>query len=277
MSAIELLVLAAVGLASGFVAGLVGIGGGVLIVPFLYFFYGHPEWSGFAFRESLHVTVAHATSLLIIVPTALRGTLSYMKSDLIVWKVAVPVAIAAVAGGVLGARLAITIHPALLKLLFGCFLMAFAVQLFFRKQREVHGEVRTNLFATTVTGLGVGVLSGLMGVGGGIPALPLLMYVLHVDLRRAASTSLVIVGAAALASVTTYALSGLQAEGMPRGSLGYVHVYAAVPIMIGSVVAVHWGTRANQTLNTRALKLVFAVFFLLMGLKFSIENLGVLL
>jgi uncharacterized membrane protein YfcA len=103
------------------------------------------------------------------------------------------------------------------------------------------------------------------------------MYVLHVDLRRAASTSLVIVGAAALASVTTYALSGLHVPGMPRGSIGYVHVYAALPIMIGSIMAVHWGTRANQTLDTRALRWVFAAFFLVMGGKFLVENLGVLL
>ena len=277
MSVIVLLVLAAVGLASGFIAGLIGIGGGVLIVPFLYFFYGHGDWSSFHLRENLHVTVAHATSLLIIVPTAVRGIMSYAKDGLIVWRIAIPVALASIAGGVLGARLAISIDPALLQFLFGMFLIASAIHLLIRRSREAHGKVRTNAFAITFTGMSIGVLSGMMGVGGGILALPLLMHVLHIDLRRAASTSLVIVGAAALAGVSTYAVSGLGVQGMPRGSVGYVHVLAAVPILIGSVISVHWGTRANQALHTRVLNLIFAAFFLLMGLKFAIENLDVLL
>jgi uncharacterized membrane protein YfcA len=269
--------LLAVGLITGFVAGLIGIGGGVLIVPFLYFFYAHAEFSGFDFPRDLHVTVAHATSLLVIFPTAIRGTLSYAKARLIAWEVVLPVAIAAVVGGFIGARIAIHAPAGLLKALFGLFLIISALQLVIRKAREPGGALRTNLLATTFTGLSVGILSGMMGVGGGILALPLLMYVLHVDLRRAAATSLAIVGAAALSSVTTYVLSGLGSAEMPPGSIGYVHFYAAAPILIGSVIAVPLGTRANQRLHLDALKYIFAVFFLLMGLKFLIENRNALL
>jgi hypothetical protein len=277
MSALVLLMLAAVGLVAGFVAGMIGIGGGVLIVPFLYFFYAHPDWSGFPFPEAFHPTVAHATSLLIIVPTALRGTWSYSNAGLIVWRVALPVAVAAIAGGIIGAHFAIGVPAPLLKLMFGCFLMASAIQLAIGRKGDVDGELRTNLAATTFTGLAVGILSGMMGVGGGILALPLLMYVLRVDVRRAAATSLAIVGAAALASVTTYAIAGMNAVVTPTGSIGYVHVYAALPILIGAVLSVHWGTRANQRLNAQLLKGIFAAFFLVMGLKFVIENVGALL
>ena len=272
MSALLAIGLGTVGLLSGFVAGLIGIGGGVLIVPFLYFLYGNPQWSAFWFPEGLHVTVAHATSLLVIFPTAIRGTLSYSKAGLIAWEVVLPVAIAAVVGGVIGARIAIHAPAELLKTLFGGFLIASAMQMVFRRTREPGGPLRTHIVATTGTGLAVGILSGMMGVGGGILALPLLMYVLHVDMRRAAATSLAIVGAAALSSVTTYVLSGLDSTVTPPGSLGYVHVYAAAPILIGSVLAVPLGTRANQKLNVNALKYIFAVFFFLMGLKFVIEN-----
>ena len=266
------LALGAVGLFSGFVAGLIGIGGGVLIVPFLYFLYAHPEWGGFVFTEDLHVTVAHATSLLVIFPTAVRGTFSYSKSGLIAWQIVLPVALAAVVGGAIGARIAIQAPAELLKALFGCFLIVSATQLIFRRAREAGGPIRTNLIATTGVGLAVGILSGMMGVGGGVLALPLLLYVLHLDMRRAAATSLAIVGAAALSSVTTYALSGLGSTATPPGSIGYVHLYAAIPILIGSVIAVPFGTRANQKMHIDALKYLFAGFFFLMGLKLVIEN-----
>jgi uncharacterized protein len=272
LGAILALALGTVGLLSGFIAGLIGIGGGVLIVPFLYFLYGNPQWTGFVFPESMHVTVAHATSLLVIFPTAIRGTLTYSKAGLIAWEIVLPVAIAAVVGGVIGARIAIHAPAALLKTMFGCFLIASSLQMVFRRAREPGGALRKNVLATTGTGLAVGILSGMMGVGGGILALPLLMYVLHVDMRRAAATSLAIVGAAALSSVTTYAISGLDSTVTPVGSIGYVHVYAAAPILIGSILAVPLGARANQRMHVDVLKYVFAVFFFLMGVKFVFEN-----
>jgi uncharacterized protein len=277
LGAILAITLGTVGLLSGFVAGLIGIGGGGLIVPFLYFLYGHPEWSHIIFPESAHVTVAHATSLLVIFPTAIRGTLSYSKAGLIAWELVLPVAIAAIVGGVIGARIAIHAPAELLKALFGCFLIVSSIQLVFREPHEAGGVLRTNILATAGCGLAVGILSGMMGVGGGILALPLLMYVLHVDMRRAAATSLAIVGAAALSGVTTYALSGLHSPLTPPGSIGYVHVYAAAPILIGSIIAVPLGARANQRLHLDALKYIFAGFFFLMGLKLVIENGRVLL
>jgi uncharacterized membrane protein YfcA len=276
MSALVLLALFAVGLLVGFAAGLIGIGGGVLIVPFLYFFYAHPAWTGFELAEALHVAVAHATSLFVIVPTAAKGTLSYSKAGLIEWRVALPVAAASIVGGVLGARAAVMLPPAALKFGFGIFLILSATQLVMRRGASDGRPVSTNLLAITISGLLVGVLSGVMGVGGGIIALPLLMYVLHVDVRRAAATSLAIVGFAATAGATTYALSGLDVTGRPPHSLGYIHIGAAVPILIGSFLSVKWGTVVNQRTNVRVLRYIFAAVFMALGLKFVIENAGLL-
>jgi uncharacterized protein len=80
-----LLSLAASGILIGFVSGLVGVGGGVLMVPLLYFFYAHPGWSGIILPGELHAVVAHATSLFVIVPTAILGTWSYHRANLVEW------------------------------------------------------------------------------------------------------------------------------------------------------------------------------------------------
>src|SRR5215211_5537269 len=106
MTVAALVALAVVGVAVGFLAGLVGIGGGVFIVPFLYFFYSHATWSGVELAPALHATVAHATSLFIIVPTAAVGTATYARSQLVVWRAALPVAVFSVASAALGAVLA---------------------------------------------------------------------------------------------------------------------------------------------------------------------------
>jgi uncharacterized protein len=274
MSALVLLALFGIGLVVGFIAGLIGIGGGVLIVPFLYFFYAHPAWADFTLATSLQVAVAHATSLFVILPTALRGSLSYSKAGLIEWRVALPVALASVLGAVAGARLAIILPAEILKFGFGVFLVLSAIQLLLRRSQTDARAVNTNIIATTIIGLVIGVLSGLMGVGGGILALPLLMYVLHVDIKRAAATSLAIVGFAACAGVITYALSGAGVAGRPLLSLGYIHVGAGLPILLGSFISVHWGTLVNRRTNVTVLRYLFAAMFFGLGIKLIVENIS---
>jgi uncharacterized protein len=272
MSALVLLMLFAVGLSVGFTAGLIGIGGGVLIVPFLYFLYGHPSLAGFTLPAHLEVAVAHATSLFVVLPTAIRGSIHYSKAGLIEWKVALPVALASVVGAVIGARIAIVLPAEALKLGFGVFLILSGLQLMFGKRHEVDQPITANLFKTTITGLLVGTLSGMMGVGGGILALPLLIYLLHVSLKKSASTSLTIIGFAAMSGVTTYIISGLDVAGRPPMSLGYVHAGAGLPILLGSVIAVKWGTIVNQRTNVKVLRVIFAAVFIAIGLNYVIDN-----
>lgn len=272
MSALALLALVGVGLLVGFAAGLIGIGGGVFIVPFLYFFYNHPDWAGFVLRDDLHVAVAHATSLFVIVPTALGGTCHYHKAKLIEWRVALPVGIASIIGGIIGARLAIILPGEVLKFAFGVFLVASSVQLILGRSQSDERPINTRLLPTTFTGILVGILSGMMGVGGGILALPLLMYLLHVDIRRAAATSLAIIAFAAASSAVTYAISGSSIEGMPPLSAGFIHIGAGLPILVASLLAVRMGTRVNQATNVKALRYIFAAFFLAMGASFIWEN-----
>jgi uncharacterized protein len=274
MTAVALLLLFVVGLAVGFAAGLIGIGGGVLIVPFLYFLYGHPNMAGFTLPMSLEVAVAHATSLFVVLPTAIRGSISYSRAGLIEWRVALPVAAASMVGAIIGARLAITLDPSLLKFFFGLFLVVSGTQMILRRGHAQERPINTNVIATTITGLLVGTLSGMMGVGGGVLALPLLMYLLHVDLRKAASTSLAIVGFAALSGVITYWVSGAGIAGRPPHSFGYIHYAAGIPLLIGSVLSVHWGTVVNQRTKTKVLRNIFAVAFILLGVNYIVDNAG---
>jgi uncharacterized membrane protein YfcA len=272
MSALVLLGLFAVGLLVGFVAGLIGIGGGVLIVPLLYFLYGHPGWAGVEVAPAIQVVVAHATSLFVIVPTAAKATFWYAQARLIEWRVALSVSVASLAGGIVGARIAVLLPASALKLAFGLFLIISATQLVLRRSKADTHPVSTNIVAIAITGLLVGTLSGMMGVGGGIVALPMLMYVLHVDVRRAAASSLVIVAFAAMAGGITYAVSGAGVDGRPPISLGYIHVAAGLPILIGSLLSVKWGTDVNQRTDVHVLRYLFAAVFMLLGLKFVFEN-----
>jgi uncharacterized membrane protein YfcA len=277
MTLAALLSLAVVGFGVGLLAGLIGIGGGVLIVPFLYFFYAHAAWSGITLSPALHATVAHATSLFIIVPTALMGTAEYSRTRMVVWPAVLPVALPSAIAAVGGVFIASRVPAEVLKVTFGVFLLFTAIQLVVRRVTAEARPLRVNMKTAGITGLVVGVLSALLGVGGGIVAIPLLLHLLHVDIERVAATSLAIVAAAATAGMITYIMVGQTATGLPAGHLGYVHVWAALPMMPGALIAVRWGAKLNQRLNARRLRLLFAGVITILGLRLVLSNLASLL
>jgi len=273
LSAGALLALAGLGLVVGFVAGLVGIGGGVVTVPFLYFFYSHSGLSGTVVAPGLQPAIAHATSLFVIVPTAVMGTFTYHRLRVVVWRAAIPVALFSTVAAVGGSRIAPLLQPELLKVGFGLFLLLTSANLALGKRTEVPGPIQVSLPAAAMTGLLAGTISSLLGVGGGIVAIPLLLRFMHVRLEQVAATSLAVVAVAATAGTISYMLASPSAGTTPAGAVGYVHIAAALPILVTAAVAVRWGARVNQRLDARRLRWGFALLFAVIGLQLVVVNL----
>lgn len=281
MGLLAVLTIVGVGLTVGLLAGLVGIGGGVLIVPFLYFFYGHPDLFGVVVAADAATVLAHGTSLFVIMPTSAWGAFVYHRKRLVEWRAAIPIGVASLFAAVAGARVALLLPPELLKVMFGLLVVASGVRM--AMNRPARGELptprepRLTLAITTFIGLVVGLLSALLGVGGGIIAIPLLLYLARVDVQRVAATSIAIIAITAVAGAASYMLSGTGGQGLPPGSVGYVHMPAAVAMFIASLVSVRLGATLNQRLHPRTLTLVFAALFLVLGLHLVVDNLPDLL
>jgi len=276
---VSLLVIGAlfgVGLAVGLVSGLIGIGGGVLIVPFLYLFYANPELSGVQVPATLATTMAHATSLFVIVPTAVQGTWAYNRAGLVRWRAALPIALASIVSAVGGALVATALPQHVLRVAFGGLLLFIGLDLARKGAAPVERAARPpRLWKSIATGLAVGLFSAILGIGGGAIAIPLLIYVVGVGLREVAATSLAIVMFTALAGTITYGASH-AGVGAPAGSIGYIHVYAALPILAGSVLTVRWGAALNQRLPRQLLRRMFAALFILLGLYLIGRNVPLL-
>jgi len=166
------------------------------------------------------------------------------------------------------------LQPELLKVGFGLFLLFTSANLVLGKRTEVPGAVHVSLPAAALTGLLAGLISSLLGVGGGIVAIPLLLRFMHVRLEHVAATSLAIVAVASTAGTISYMLSSPPAGGTPAGAVGYVHIAAALPILVTASVTVRWGARVNQMLDARRLRWGFAVLFAVLGLQLVVLNLA---
>lgn len=273
----------AVGLLAGLLSGLVGIGGGVLMVPFLYFFYAHPALAGVRLPPEMATLAAHATSLFVILPTSLRGAAAFHRQRLVAWRAALPIGAAAAVAAALATLLAEAVDPRALRLAFGALLLVSAWRLFRTRPPRTDGDEdaaqtrppRLSLPVTTGVGAAIGGFSALLGVGGGIVGIPLMLQVVRLDLRRVAATSLAVIALTSAAGAAAYMLNGPDAAVRPGASAGYVDLPVAAALAVGALVSVAWGTRLNRRLNARTLALVFAVLLSAVGARLVALNLPV--
>lgn len=258
---------AAFGLFGGGLAGLFGIGGGAVLVPFLYLVLEAPGWSGVLIPDGMVVVVAHATSLAVIVPTSLAALWGYHRSGGVPWGIVGRMGSAAALTAVLASRLAPELPEVVLRSGFTLFLVAVGIRMLLgtsaAEMRALQGERRGVVFLV-VGGIAAGLLSSLLGVGGGLLAIPFLVYGVRIDLTRLAAASMGVVALSASAGAASYALSSAP-SGLPAGSIGYIYGPLALALIPGAIVGARIGVRLNRKLEADRLRLLFALLLLVLA------------
>ena len=250
----------ALGALAGVLAGLLGVGGGLVLVASLVWLL---PTQGIPAEHATHVALA--TSLASIVLTGLSSARAHHRRGSVLWPSVRWLVPGLLLGGLLGAAFATTLTGDTLRWCVAGFCYLAAAQLAFGGPRG--GGGRPDAPATpglTVAGIGIGAVSAVVGIGGGSLTVPLLVW-LGVAPVRAVGTSSACGVAIALASAAGYIGLGPPAGTLPPGALGYVYLPAAAGIALASILAAPWGTRLAHRLSGPALKRVFALFLLAAG------------
>jgi uncharacterized membrane protein YfcA len=247
-----LLELIALGLMSGFLAGLLGIGGGMVMVPFLTLI-----MSSRGAAPDLAVKMAIATSMATIVFTSVSSVRAHHKRGAVRWDIARQLA----PGIVLGAALASLGVFALLKgawlaLLFAAFVSFSATQML-KDKKPKPSRTMPGTAGQVGAGTVIGFLSGLGGAGGGFVSVPF-MTGCNVAIHNAVATSAALGFPIALANAAGYIVSGQGVTGLPPASLGYIYLPALAVIACASVLMAPLGVKAAHALPVKSLKKVFA-------------------
>ncbi len=252
----EIVVFALVGIIAGLSAGLFGIGGGLITVPAMIFLL--PLFS----VDSHTYHVAIATSLAAIIPTAIMSSYGHYKKHAIRWPVIIRLTPGLVAGGLCGVFLALYTSQAILKVVFGFFLLLVASNMFRRSMREsvdVFHIQSVNPFA----GLAIGTISSLMGVGGGTMSVPYLVWKglkVHQAIGCSAFLGLPIALSATVAfylsRFTEYELTG-----------GYIYLPALIGISLAAVIVAPLGVNLAHKLPVKTLKKLFSILLIVVAIK----------
>lgn len=245
----ELLVL---GAATGFLAGLLGIGGGMVLVPFLTLLLGLQ-----GFPPAIIVKVAVATSLATIVFTSVSSVRAHHKRGAVRWDVVKLLAPGIVIGSLLGAQVAKALSSQILALAFALFVAFSATQMFVDRKPKPTRQLPQGAGMLGAGG-GIGALAALVGAGGGFISVPFMVWC-NVAIHNAVATSAALGFPIALAGTLGYVIAGWSVPDMPPGTLGFIHLPALVAVSVASVMTAPMGARAAHQLNVKQLKRVFAM------------------
>jgi uncharacterized membrane protein YfcA len=250
----------ALGATAGLLAGLLGVGGGLVIVATLVWLL--PS-QGIPLEHAMHTALA--TSLASIVLTGLSSAHAHHRRGSVLWPSVRWLVPGLVVGGLVGAAIATALSGETLRWIVASFCWLAALQLASSRARGGGaGGDAPGSPGLTIAGVGIGATSAVVGIGGGSLTVPLLIW-LGAAPVRAVGTSSACGVAIALASAAGYIGMGPPAGTLPTGSVGYVYLPAAIGIALASVLAAPWGTRLAHALSGLALKRVFALFLALAG------------
>ena len=251
-----------IGIFAGFASGLLGVGGGFLMVPLQFFLF-----TSVGVDPSLAMMVSLGTSLAIIIPTAASGAYQQQKKNRSIVKPAIRLAIFGIIGGFCGGLLANMVPTRILQIIFACLLIFVALDMLFGSRSD--GEkslIQFNLLNAGIVGFSIGIISGLLGVGGGVFLIPSLCILFGFSLIQAIGTSSVFIAFTAIGGLISYIYTGLGVNPMPY-SLGYVSLVNFVIIVMFSVPMATIGAKLVYKMPEKRLKQIFALILIYMAIK----------
>ncbi|PNU19054.1 hypothetical protein C2E25_14340 [Geothermobacter hydrogeniphilus] len=255
------------GAVAGLLAGLLGIGGGIILVPlFLHIF------PLIGFPPEYYVHLALGTSLGIILPTAISSTFGHRKRGNVDWRQVGFLTIGGVAGAVAGSHLAAGLNGRNLQLLFaGMQILVAGRMLVARNYLPPERSTRVPPWMLILVGLCGGSFSAFFGVGGGVVAVPMMVILVQLPIHLAVGNSSALIVVSSLAGMLSYIATGSGEPGLPPWSFGYVNLLVVLLVAPLAILFARLGVRIAGRLPHDKMVKAFAALLILVGLKMGYQ------
>ena len=265
-----LAVLGVAAAVAGFMAGLLGVGGGIIMVPALYYAFTVLD---FDIVTRMHLSVG--TSLAIIIPTSIISTKTHMEYDAVDFKMVKSFGIFILIGVIAGTFLAVSLKTPTLVLFFSIF--AFMVGLFFIFLREklVDNPKKISNFIKNVSGILIGFISVPLGIGGGSLMVPF-MRTFGYDIRKSIGTAAAVGFLIAITGTITMILGGKIIDNVSTPfSIGYINLLGFLVFVPVTMVMARLGAKAVYRIDKKLLSKIFGTFLILVSIRSFIEYLSI--
>lgn len=256
----EFLLYPLLGVFAGLTAGLLGVGGGIIVVPVLIY-----SFSALGFSPEVLTHMAVGTSLATIIITSAGSVYQHHRKGAVLWPVLTWFALGLVAGALLGAKVADLLHGRILQILFGAFAIIIALQMLKGAQPKPSRTLPAKPGITAV-GVLIGAISSIFGIGGGSLSVPFFTWC-NMKMQQAVGTSSAAGMPIALAGAAGFVWTGWHHPQLPEHSLGYVYLPALLGVAVTSILFSQLGARWAHRIPAVTLKKIFAALLAIVGAK----------
>jgi len=259
---IQIIVLLITGAGVGFASGLLGVGGCFIMVPVQFW-----ALTSIGVDSTIAIRIAFGTNLAVVLPTALSGAIGHSRKKAVQWKAGIVLGLSGLAGAFLGGFFAAHISGNILKIGFGSAILAGAIRMLTAKPPKVDKEPIDNVVNFILWGFPLGILSGIIGIGGGVLMIPVMVLALGFNMHKAVGTSTALMMFTSIGGILSYIINGLKVSPLPPYSLGYVNFLQWALLAGTSVPMALVGVKAAHKLPAKQLKYLFIIVMIYMGLK----------
>jgi len=249
----------------GFLAGLFGVGGGILIVPLLIFFY---EYSGITPAILTHIAIG--TSLFVVVFASIMSAYQHNKQRNIQWRVVFVLGFSSALTALGMTRLAADLSGRFLRVTFALVVLITSIMMLVesdvKAQKKMEAPSKLNLPVYGGLGLMMGIVSALTGIGGGVFIIPIMYNFLKMPLKLAIGTSSAVVVMTAVSSLTGYIVNGMGRPDLPPWNLGFVDLHYGIALVIGSISMARVGAFVSFRTHPFRLRRYFGFFVMFISL-----------
>ena len=263
-------VLAIAAAVAGFMAGLLGVGGGIIMVPALYYAFTVLD---FDIVTRMHLAVG--TSLAIIIPTSIISTLTHREHDAVDFKMVKSFGIFILLGVIAGTFLAVNLKTPALVLFFSIFAFIVGVFFIFVRENLMENPKKLSNLTKNVSGMLIGFISVPLGIGGGSLMVPF-MRTFGYDIRKSIGTAAAVGFLIAVTGTITMIIGGKIIDNVNTPfSIGYINLLGFIVFVPVTMIMARLGAKAVYKINKKLLSKIFGTFLIIVSLRSFIEYLSI--
>ena len=259
---IQIIALLITGVGVGFASGLLGVGGCFIMVPVQFW-----ALTSIGVDPTIAIRIAFGTNLAVVFPTAISGAIGHNRKKAVLWKAGVVLGLSGLVGAFIGGFFAAHLSGTILKIGFGLAILAGAIRMLTAKPPKIDKEPIDNNLVYILWGFPLGIVSGIVGIGGGVLMIPVMVLALRFKIHQAVGTSTALMIFTSIGGILSYLFNGLNVSGLPPYSIGYVNILQWILLAGTSVPMAQVGVRVAHKLPAKQLKYIFIAVMIYMGLK----------
>lgn len=256
---ISILLLTGAGV--GLATGLLGVGGGFILVPVQFFLL-----QSLGLDPTNSMRIALGTSLAVILPTAISSAYGHYTKKTVLWKSALYLGLAGISGAFMGGLIATNIPADYIRIIFGLVLMLVIIQMSLYHSPTPRGHPVQNNFHLIFWGVVAGILSGLLGIGGGVILIPIMILMFGFNILEAIGTSTAVIVFTSIGGIISYIYAGWGVMILPY-SVGYVNLLQFIILTGVSIPMAQAGVYAAHKLPERKLRYIFMCILFYISFK----------